>query len=155
MAKVTKKKTTTPAKLNAAKPKNGVKLLSGGNPQIALGYGNEPVEAYLNAMPGWKQKVGRWLDEVIVKTVPEVTKAIKWNTPFYGLKGQGWFVAFHCITKYIKVSFFQGTSLVPMPPEESKQKNVRYFHIHEDDVLDETQFKSWVIQASRLPLEKL
>jgi hypothetical protein len=129
-------------------------LLSGGNPQIAKGYGNDVVEAYLSAMPGWKQQVGRRLDTLIVQTVPDVAKAIKWNTPFYGFEGQGWFTAFHCITRYIKVSFFRGTSLTPMPPEESKQEEVRYLHIHEDSEFDETQFVAWIRQASKLPLQK-
>lgn len=135
----------------AAKPK----LLSGGNPQIPLGYGEAPVRAYIAAMPGWKRKVGRKLDSLIVEAVPNVHKAVKWNTPFYGIEGQGWFVGFHCITKYVKVAFFKGKSLRPMPPVESKQKDVRYYHIHEDDQIDEAQFKDWVKQASQLPGERM
>src|SRR3954471_13366650 len=132
------------AKRVAAKPK----LLSGGNPQIAKAYGDAPVQAYIAAMPGWKGDVGRRLDALIVAAVPNVYKAVKWNTPFYGIEGQGWFLGFHCITKYIKVAFFRGTSLRPIPPGESKQKEVRYFHIHEDDRIDEAQFADWVKQAS-------
>ena len=130
-------------------------LLSGGNPQIAKGYGNAPVQAYIAAMPGWKSDVGRRLDTLIVRTVPGVSKAVKWNSPFYGLQGQGWFLSLHCFAKYIKVAFFRGTSLNPVPPGESKQKDVRYFHIHENDELDEVQFAGWVKQASQLPGEKL
>jgi hypothetical protein len=130
-------------------------LLSGGNPQIARGYGDAPVQAYIAAMPGWKREVGRRLDALITRTVPGVDKAVKWNTPLYGIEGDGWFVAFHCTTKYIKLAFFRGTSLDPVPPVESKQKEVRYFHIHEDDVLDEARFADWVRQASRLPGERM
>jgi hypothetical protein len=141
-----------------AKP---VKLLSGGNPQIAKADGDAPVQAYIAAMPGWKQGVGRRLDEIIVQTVPGVRKAVKWNTPFYGVEdrvgggGGGWFLGFHCMTKYIKVAFFRGTSLRPVPPGESKQKDVRYLDIHEDDQLDEAQFAAWVKQASQLPGERM
>ena len=130
-------------------------LLSGGNPQIAKGYGDAPVQAYIAAMPGWKSDVGRRLDTLIVRAVPGVSKAVKWNSPFYGLQGQGWFLSLHCFAKYIKVAFFRGTSLNPVPPGESKQKDVRYFHIHENDELDEVQFAGWVKQASQLPGEKL
>ncbi|MFO0864138.1 MAG: DUF1801 domain-containing protein [Gemmataceae bacterium] len=137
--------------LNTSKPK----LLSGGNPQIAKGYGDESVQAYIAAMPGWKHDLGKHLDELIVRTVPGVAKAVKWNTPFYGFEGQGWFVAFHCFTKYIKVTFFRGSSLRPVPPGESKQKDVRYLDIYEDPPLDEAQFVDWVKQASVLPGEKL
>lgn len=134
-----------------------VKLLSGGNPQIAKAYGDAPVQAYIAAMPGWKSGVGRRLDALIVRTVPGVRKAVKWNTPFYGVEdeGQGWFLGFHCLTKYVKVAFFCGMSLRPVPPGESKQKEVRYLDIHEDDPFDEAQFASWVKQASRLPGERL
>ena len=140
------------AKPGAAKP---VKLLSGGNPQIAKGYGDAPVQAYIAAMPGWKRDVGRRLDALIVRTVPDVYKAVKWNTPFYGIEGQGWFLGIHCFTKYIKVAFFRGTSLRPLPPGESKQKEVRYLDIHEHDPLDEAQFAAWVKQASQLPGERM
>ena len=130
-------------------------LLSGGNPQIAKADGDAPVQAYIAAMPGWKRDVGRRLDALIVRTVPGVRKAVKWNSPFYGIEGQGWFLGFHCITKYIKVAFFRGASLSPVPPVESKQKEVRYFHIHEDDQIDEAQFAAWVKQASQLPGERM
>ncbi|MBO1903601.1 DUF1801 domain-containing protein [Microvirga sp. 3-52] len=130
-------------------------LLSGGNPQIAKGYGDAPVQAYIAAMPGWKSDVGRRLDALIERTIPGVNKAVKWNSPFYGVEGQGWFLSLHCFTKYIKVAFFRGTSLEPAPPGTSKQKEVRYFHIHENDQLDEAQFADWVRQASRLPGERM
>ncbi|WP_455873288.1 DUF1801 domain-containing protein [Rhizobium yanglingense] len=130
-------------------------LLSGGNPQIAKGYGDAPVQAYIAAMPGWKSDVGRRLDALIVRTVPGVHKAVKWNSPFYGVEDQGWFLSFHCFTKYVKVAFFRGTSLRPVPPGESKHKDVRYLDIHEDDSSDEAQFADWVKQASQLPGERL
>ena len=117
--------------------------------------GDAPVQAYIAAMPGWKSDVGRRLDALIVRTVPGVRKAVKWNTPFYGVEGQGWFLGFHCITKYVKVAFFRGTSLHPVPPGESKQKEVRYLDIREDDQLDEAQFAAWVKQASQLPGERM
>jgi len=134
-----------------------VKLLSGGNPQIAKADGDAPVQAYIAAMPGWKRDVGNRLDALIVRTVPGVCKAVKWNTPFYGAgdEGQGWFVGFHCLAKYVKVAFFRGTSLHPVPPGESRQKEVRYLDIHEDDALDEAQLAAWVKQASQLPGERL
>jgi hypothetical protein len=126
-------------------------LLSGGNPQIAKADGNAPVQAYIAAMPDWKRDVGRQLDALISRTVPGVRKAVKWNSPFYGMAGQGWFVSFHCFTRDVKVTFFRGASLRPVPPGESKQKDVRYLDIHEDDPIDETRLASWVKQASRLP----
>jgi hypothetical protein len=126
-------------------------LLSGGNPQIAKADGDAPVQAYIAAMPGWKSDLGRRLDTIIVRTVPEVRKAVRWNSPFYGMEGQGWFLNFHCFTKYVKVAFFNGASLDPRPPGESKDENVRYLDIHEGDELDEAQFAAWVEQASRLP----
>ena len=147
-AKVAKK---VPAKRSAAKPT----LLSGGNPQIAKADGDAPVQAYIAAMPGWKGDVGRRLDALIVRTIPGVHKAVKWNTPFYGIEGQGWFLGFHCITKYIKVAFFRGTSLRPLPPVESKQKEVRYLHVYEDGQIDEAQFADWVRQASQLTGERM
>ena len=143
------------AKREAATGEKPVVLLSGGNPQIAKGYGDEPVQAYIAAMPGWKRAVGRRLDEIIVRTVPEVQKAVKWNTPFYGLDGKTWFLGFHCLTKYVKVAFMQGASLDPVPPGTSKQKDVRYLDIYENDEIDEAQFADWVNQASLLPGEKL
>ncbi len=126
-------------------------LLSGGNPQIAKADGDAPVQAYIAAMPGWKHDVGLRLDTIIAKTVPNVRKAVKWNTPFYGVEGLGWFLGFHCLTKYIKVSFFRGTSLQPVPPVESKINGTRYFHVHEGDELDEELLASWIRQASVLP----
>ncbi len=145
-------KTTT----KSGKTKSGdssPRLLSGGNPQIAKADGDAPVQAYIAAMPGWKRDVGRWLDELIVRTVPGVRKAVRWNSPFYGIEGEGWFLAFHCITKYVKVTCFRGALLKPPPPVESKMKDVRYFHIHEDDELDEKLVTSWIRQASKLPGE--
>jgi hypothetical protein len=130
-------------------------LLSGGNPQIAKAYGDSPVQAYIAAMPGWKRDVGRRLDALIVRTVPGVRKAVKWNSPLYGVEDQVWFLGIHCFTKYVKVAFFRGASLRPLPPGESKQKDVRYLDIHEDDELDEAQLAAWVKQASRLPGERM
>ena len=135
----------------AAKPA----LLSGGNPQIAKGDGDAPVQAYIAAMPGWKRDVGRNLDALIVRTVPGVQKAIKWNSPFYGIADEGWFLSFHCFTKYVKVAFFRGTSLRPVPPGESRSKDTRYLNIREGDPLDEAQLTAWVKQASQLPGERM
>jgi hypothetical protein len=126
-------------------------LLSGGNPQIAKGDGNAPVRAYIAAMPGWKRAIGKRLDALIVRTVPNVRKAVKWNSPFYGIEDQGWFLSFHVFTRYVKVTFFRGTSLRPVPPGASKHKDVRYADIHEDDGLDEAQMAKWVKQAAALP----
>ena len=136
-----------------AAAKRGAKptLLAGGNPQIAMAGGDAPVRAYIAAMPGWKRELGRRLDALIVRTVPDVRKAVKWNSPFYGVEGEGWFLSFHCFTKYVKVTFFRGASLRPLPAGESKHKEVRYLDIHEDDRLDEAQLAAWVKQASRLP----
>jgi hypothetical protein len=130
-------------------------LLSGGNPQIPKGYGDGPVQAYIAAMPGWKSDVGRHLDKLIEGALPKVQKAVKWNSPFYGMEEGSWFLSFHCFTKYIKVAFFRGTSLKPVPPGESKQKDVRYLDIYEDHPLDEKQFVAWVKQASKLPGERM
>jgi hypothetical protein len=140
-----------PAKRDPAKPK----LLSGGNPQIAKGYGEAPVQAYIAAMPGWKREVGRRLDALIVRTVPGVAKAVKWNSPFYGVEEGVWFLSFHCFAKYVKVAFFRGAQLRPVPPGESKQKEVRYLDIHENDEFDEAQLADWVKQASRLPGQRM
>ena len=126
-------------------------LLSDGNPQIAKGDGDAPVRAYIAAMPGWKRDVGRRLDAIIVRTVPGVRKAVKWNSPFYGADGDGWFLNFHCFTKYVKVAFFRGASLRPVPPGESTHKEVRYLDIHENDRLDEAQLSTWIGQAAALP----
>ena len=132
-----------------------VKLLSGGNPQIAKGEGNAPVQAYIAAMPGWKRDVGRRLDALIERTVPGVRKAVKWNSPFYGVEGRGWFLNFHCFTRYVKVAFFRGTSLRPPPPGESKHRDVRYLDLRENGQVDEAQIADWVKQASRLPGEEM
>ncbi len=125
-------------------------LLSGGNPQIAKGDGDGPVQAYIKAMPDWQRGVGERLDAMIVKAVPGVTKAVKWNSPFYGLPGQGYFVGFHVYARYVKVSFFRGTQLRPMPPGPSKVEGTRYLDVHEGE-LDEAQFAKWVKQAAALP----
>ena len=127
------------------------KLLSGGNPQIAKADGDEPVQAYIAAMPGWKSDAGRELDAIITRALPSVKKAVRWNSPFYGIESEGWFLGLHCLTKYIKVAFFQGASLDPIPPVASKDKNARYFHIYQGDALDEAQIRKWVKQASKLP----
>lgn len=126
-------------------------LLAGGNPQIPKADGDAPVQAYLAAMPGWKRDIGRRLDALVTRTVPKVRKAVKWNSPFYGIEGQGWFLNFHCFTNYVKVAFFNGASLRPMPPGASKHKDVRYLDIREDDEIDEKQFAGWIRQASKLP----
>jgi len=128
-------------------------LLAGGNPQIAKGNGDAPVQAYIAAMPGWKRDVGRRLDALIVRTVPGVRKAVKWNSPLYGI--EGWFLGVHCFTKYVKVAFFRGTSLRPVPPSESKSKDTRYLDIHEGDQLDEAQLAALMKQASLLPGERM
>lgn len=129
-------------------------LLSGGNPQIAKGYGDAPVQAYIAAMPGWKQDIGRRIDAVITKTVPDVRKAVKWNSPFYGLEDDCWFLSLHCFTRYVRVTFFRGASLEPPPSGKSKYPDVRYLDIHEG-AFDEAQFADWVKQASRLPGERM
>ena len=142
-----KKKTS-----GAAKQVGPVKLLSGGNPQIPKGEGDAPVQAYIAAMPGWKSDLGKRLDRLIVRTVPNVQKAVKWNSPFYGIEGQGWFLSFHVLTKYVKVNFFEGMSLQPIPPGGTeKSKQARWIDIYEDDELDEAQMASWVKQAAALP----
>jgi hypothetical protein len=142
---VTRRRKAAPRK--TAKPV----LLAGGNPQIAKGEGDAPVQAYIAAMPGWRRDVGRRLDALIVNAVPGVRKAVKWNSPFYGVEGQGWFLSLHCFTNYVKVAFFNGASLRPLPPGESRHKDVRYLDIHEDDRLDEPRLAAWVRQAARLP----
>jgi hypothetical protein len=136
---------------SSARKRTKPALLAGGNPQIAMGDGDGPVQAYIAAMPGWKRDVGRRLDALIVRTVRELRKAVKWNSPFYGLEGQGWFLNFHCFARYVKIAFFRGTSLRPLPPGESKHKEVRYLDIHEDDQLDDELVARWVRQASQLP----
>lgn len=154
---MTDKKPAKAANPRKAAPKaqpGEVVLLSGGNPQIAKGYGDAPVQAYIAAMPGWKSEIGRRLDAIVERTVPGVAKAVKWNSPFYGVEGEGWFLSFHCFTHYVKVTFFRGASLHPLPPGTSKHKDVRYLDIREGE-LDEAQFADWVKQASRLPGEKI
>jgi len=141
-------------KARAIKVRKGDKapvLLAGGNPQIAKAEGDAPVQAYIAAMPGWKRGLGQRLDALIVRTVPTVRKAVKWNSPMYGLEGQGWFLSFHVFTRYVKVTFFRGASLRPVPPGASKHKDVRYLDIHEGDELDEAQVARWVKQAAALP----
>jgi len=130
------------------------RLLSGGNPQIPKGYGNEPVQAYIAAMPGWKSEVGHRIDELIEKTVPGVVKAVKWNSPFYGKETDVWFLSLHCFTKYIKVAFFRGAQLEPPPPVGSKSADVRYLHVSEGG-FDEAQFTDWIRQASALAGERM
>jgi hypothetical protein len=130
-------------------------LLAGGNPQIAKADGDAPVQAYIAAMPGWKRDLGRRLDALIVRTVPGVRKAVKWNSPFYGIDGEGWMLSFHCFTRYVKVAFFRGASLRPPPPAASKHKDVRYLDIHEGDELDEARLAAWIKQASQLPGERM
>jgi len=128
-----------------------VVLLAGGNPQIAKADGDEPVQAYIAAMPGWKSDVGRNLDALIVRTVPDVRKAVRWNSPFYGIEGQGWFLNFHCFTKYVKVAFFRGAALRPLPPGASKSDDVRYLDIDENAEPDQELLAGWIKQASELP----
>jgi hypothetical protein len=139
----------------AAKTAKEPKLLSGGNPQIPKGDGNAPVRDYIAAMPGWKKRVGKTLDEIVTRTLPQVQKAVKWNSPFYGVENPVWFMNFHCFDRYVKVTFFDGAALDPPPPETSKYPKIRYFHVHEDDVIDEKLFAKWVKQASKLPGEKM
>ena len=148
-------KTTRTSAMGAGEVLSSPKLLAGGNPQIAKGEGDAPVQAFIAAMPGWKSDVGRRLDALITNSVPGVSKAVKWNSPFYGVEGDGWFLNFHCFAKYIKVAFFRGALLRPLPPGESKQADVRYLDIYESDQLDEAQFSDWVKQASQLPGERL
>jgi hypothetical protein len=153
---LTAKKTANAGTNAKSPPKSGakaksVKLLSGGNPQIAKAAGDAPVQAYIAAMPGWKRDLGKRLDALIVRTVPDVRKAVKWNSPFYGIEGQGWFLSFHVFTRYVKVAFFRGGSLQPLPPGASKDKNTRYLDIREGDSLDEAQMATWLKQAAALP----
>jgi len=126
-------------------------MLTGGNPQIAKGDGEAPVRAYIAAIPGWKRDVARTVDAIVSRTVPRVNKAVKWNSPFYGVDGKGWFLSFHMFTKYVKVTFFNGASLMPLPPGESKHKDVRHLDIREDDAIDERQLTSWIKQSSTMP----
>jgi len=135
----------------AAAPAKPVQRLSGGNPRIAKAEGDAPVQAYITGMPGWQRDVGRWLDALIVRSVPNLRKAVKWNSPLYGVEGQGWFLGVHTFTHYVKVAFFSGTSLRPVPPGVSKGKDTRYLDIRSDDPLDDAQMTSWVKQAAALP----
>lgn len=143
------------AKRPSTRPGAAPKLLSGGNPQIPKGEGDGPVQAYIAAMPGWKREVGERLDALIERAVPEVHKAVKWNSPLYGMAGDGWFMSFHVYARYIKVAFFRGMALDPVPPVASRSQDTRYLHLHEHDVLDEAGFCEWVRQASRLPGERM
>jgi len=127
------------------------KLLSGGNPQIPKGEGDAPVRAYITAMPGWKRAVGERIDALVERAVPQVRKAVKWNSPFYGVEGQGWFLSFHCFTKYVKLTFFNGAELNPPPPGQSKHKDVRYLDIREEEAIDEAQLTDWLKQAAMRP----
>jgi len=142
------------ARAGEAPTSGGPVLLSGGNPQIPKGYGDGPVQAYIAAMPGWKSAIGRQIDQIVTATVPGVAKAVKWNSPLYGVEGNGWFLGLHCFNAYVKVSFFRGARLVPPPPGPSKQADVRYLDIREDG-FDEGQFADWVRQASGLPGERM
>ncbi len=131
-------------------PATGPALLSGGNPQIAKADGDAPVQAYIAAMPGWKSDAGRRLDDLIVRALPDVRKAVRWNSPFYGMEGQGWFLSYHCFDKYIKVCFLYGKSLEPMPPVDSRDKDARYLHVYEGGEIDEEQVASWLRQAAAI-----
>ena len=131
------------------------RLLSGGNPQIAKGEGEAPVRAYIAAMPGWKRAAGARIDTLVAGAVPGVRRAVKWNSPLYGAEGGGWFLSFHCFDRYVKVAFFRGASLRPLPPVASKQAEVRYLHVREGETIDEAQFTDWVRQASKLPGERM
>lgn len=155
MASTKKKVSTKKEPVKEAAPKKGVKLLSGGNPQIPKGDGDAPVQDYIAAMPGWKAEVGRRLDALVTRAVPKVKKAIRWNSPFYGIENNGWFLSFHCFNKYVKVVFLRGTSLSPLPPIESKDPNTRYYHVFEKGEFDEKLLKSWIRQAAKLPGEPL
>lgn len=139
----------------AEKASEKPRLLSGGNPQIPKGDGDEPVQSYIAAMPGWKRGVGRHLDDLIARTVPDVRKAVRWNSPFYGVEGKGWFLSLHCFAKYVKVTWLNGSALDPLPPGESKHERVRYLDIREDDELDDELLVGWIRQAAELPGDDL
>ena len=149
------RKTTAQRSARATNTRAEPVLLSGGNPQIAKGYGDAPVQQYIEALSGWKQDVVRRIDDLIVRTVPSVSKAVKWNSPLYGIEGNGWFMSLHIFTRYVKVAFFRGAVMHPPPPGLSKSGQTRYLDVHEDDELDETLFANWVTQASQLPGEKM
>lgn len=147
-----KKATRAATKVAAPKKSGAVKLLSGGNPQIAKADGHAPVQAFIAAMPGWTHEVGKRVDAIVTRTVPGVRKAVKWNSPFYGVEGQGWFLSFHVFTRYVKFTFFNGASLRPIPPGGTpRSKDARWIDIHEDDAIDEPQLATWVKQAAALP----
>lgn len=150
-AKVEPRASRTKATRSRSSARPAVALLSGGNPQIAKADGDAPVKAYIAAMPGWKRDVGKRLDALIVRSVPDVQKAVRWNSPFYGIEGRGWFLGIHTFTRYVKVAFFRGASLRPLPPGTSKDKNTRYLDIREDDELDEARLATWFKQAAALP----
>jgi hypothetical protein len=155
----TKTPATAAARKRPAKSGASPALLAGDNPQIPKGYGDAPVQAYIAAIPGWKRETARRIDALIVRAVPDVTKAVKWNSPLYGAPGAEnagtWFISMHCFTRYVKVAFFHGAKLRPVPPVASKQEDVRYLHIHEHDEIDEAQFVEWVKQASVLPGQRM
>lgn len=132
-----------------------VKILSGGNPQIPKGYGDAVVQRYIAAIPDWKQGVAAKVDALVTAAVPDVQKAVKWNSPLYGMGEEHWFLSYHCATKYLKVAFHKGVQMSPVPPVASKQPDIRYFHIHEDDEIDEAQFSDWIRQAASLPGAKM
>ena len=142
-------------KRSAKKAGTQPRLLSGGNPQIPKADGDAPVQDYLDAMPGWKQDIGRHLDELVARTVADVRKAVRWNTPFYGIEGRGWFLGFHCFDRYVKVTFLNGSALSPPPPVESNQEGVRYLHLHENEEIDDKQLAKWFRQAAELPGDEL
>lgn len=152
--KAVTKRTVAP-KTVARKATASPKLLSGGNPQIAKGDGDEPVQVYIESMPDWKRAIGRKVDELVTRAVPAVRKAVKWNSPFYGVEEKSWFLSFHCFTNYVKVAFFRGASLKPVPPGDSTQADVRYLDIRENDPIDEQQLIDWFRQASKLPGERM
>jgi len=145
-----KSKSSKPSGASETAKSKPVKLLSGGNPQIAKGDGDAPVQAFITAMPGWKSAVGRRLDTLIVRNLPNVQKAVRWNSPFYGIEGQGWLVSFHVLSRYVQVNFFCGSSLDPVPPGSGKDPNARWLNIHEDDQIDEALIENWLKQASEL-----
>ncbi len=150
----------TPAKRAAKAPREKApaaepRLLSGGNPQIPKGYGDAPMQAYIAAMPGWKRDIGARLDALVERVVPQVSKAVKWNSPLYGIQGNGWFLGVHCFERYIKLAFFRGEALRPQPPEPSKNAGTRYVHLHQNDPFDEDRLAAWIEQASRLPGERM
>ena len=154
-AKALKKRSTKRPLTSTPRQSREPVLLSGDNPQVAKGDGDAPVQDYIAAIPGWKQAIARRVDALIVRAFPEVRKAVKWNSPFYGFDNKTWFLSYHCFAKYLKVTFFRGTSLKPVPPGASKHAEVRYFDIHEDDDVDDGRLERWVKQASKLPGEKL